>query len=281
MDSSDQLLDFIDMSVVPLDIRIHAADTLRNDPAWQWKTPGTPGRQFVFWVVTDGRGKLVAGCDTISLQRGECIISRMWEPHDGTQLPDHLLCIPWSVFEYVRPGGREAVLPQPLPSRQRRLENVDFVAGLAERMIDTFRSGPRAHAEAAHWMKALLLEVERHDQSPALYGEDREQHHRIRSLAETIRREPGVAHTLGAMAAGMNYSPDHFVRVFRRSMGVTPMEYVIRCRVEQARHLLLFSSHPVGRIAEMLGYHDVGYFTRQFTTRMGVPPSRYRRPHAP
>jgi AraC-like DNA-binding protein len=50
-----------------------------------------------------------------------------------------------------------------------------------------------------------------------------------------------------------------------------------RWRLEDARNLLRFSTHPVAGIAAMLGYRHVCFFSKQFRQRFGVSPSQYRK----
>jgi len=238
---------------------------------------GLANRQYVFWIVVDGRGTLKAGTDTIALRRGVCVVSPMRDPHDGAQQADHLLHIPWTVFEYVDQATGQAVTPARPPRRVRLVEDVDVLRALVERAVDAHFGGPGRAREASVWMQAALLEVERLDQAPALYGPQRELYMRIDELAQKVRRAPGAPYTLDSLAAAVNYTPDHLVRLFRKHKGVTPIEYVIRCRMELAQQLLLFSGLPVRRVAETAGYHDVAYFSRQFSRRVGMPPSAFRR----
>jgi AraC family transcriptional regulator of arabinose operon len=258
-------------------IRICSAGVLRQDPTWRWSMSGLTNRQYVFWIVVDGRGTLRAATDTIALRRGVCVVSPLRDAHDGVQAADHLLHIPWTVYEYLDQSTGQAVVPTRPPKRVRPAEDVDVLRALTERAVDAHFGGPgRAH-EASLWMQAALLEVERLDQAPTLYGTQRELFSRIDELSQKVRRAPGAPYTLDSMAAAVHYTPDHLVRLFRKYKGVTPVEYVIRCRMELAQQLLLFSGLPVRRIAETAGYRDVAHFSRQFSRRIGMPPSAFRR----
>lgn len=44
----------------------------------------------------------------------------------------------------------------------------------------------------------------------------------------------------------------------------------------EAERLLRWTDHPVQRIARMLGYSDALWFSRQFSRRRGVSPTRCR-----
>src|SRR3977135_2022841 len=48
-------------------------------------------------------------------------------------------------------------------------------------------------------------------------------------------------------------SASHFSRAFRRSFGEAPRAYLIRQRVDHARHLMLISEMPLSEVAEAWG----------------------------
>lgn len=258
-------------------IHIHGSGHLRHDPTWRWDMDGLDHDQYLFWVITEGQGKLVVGDDRYGLERGVCIVSPMRKPHHGRQAPDALLGIPWFVFEFVDGATGETVVPDAPVRQHRLLEHVDFVERLVERGVTAFLGPREQHWQAERWLEAALLEVETQDERPDLYGEQRDQYSLLEELATTIRSAPSVPYTLDSMARSMHYSPDHLVRLFKACFHTTPMEYVIRCRMEQARHLLLFTNQSVSSIAEQLGYSSVSYFSRQFSRRVGVSPMVYRR----
>jgi len=69
----------------------------------------------------------------------------------------------------------------------------------------------------------------------------------------------------------------HFDRRFKEVTGLTPQQFLGRCRVDAACRLLRGGGAPLGEIALELGYCDQSAFTAQFRKRMGITPLRYRR----
>jgi transcriptional regulator GlxA family with amidase domain len=80
-----------------------------------------------------------------------------------------------------------------------------------------------------------------------------------------------------ALADAVGISRRHFVRRFKQATGNTPQEYIQRVRVEAAKRELEQSDVPFSRIAEGVGYEDLGSFRKLFTRFTGVSPSEYRR----
>ncbi|MDF2669990.1 MAG: transcriptional regulator [Paenibacillus sp.] len=80
-----------------------------------------------------------------------------------------------------------------------------------------------------------------------------------------------------AVAARLALSPGYFSVLFKQYTGFTPVEYVMRLRMDRAKQLLMNSDMPVRRIAEEVGYTDPLYFTRLFTRETGISPREFRR----
>jgi len=77
-----------------------------------------------------------------------------------------------------------------------------------------------------------------------------------------------------AQQAGM--SAFHFSRCFARVLGVTPHQYLVRCRLRRAARLLGESPRSVTDIALEVGFGDLSNFVRTFRRAAGVSPGSFR-----
>lgn len=77
-----------------------------------------------------------------------------------------------------------------------------------------------------------------------------------------------------AQEAGM--SPSHFSRVFKETVGETPMQYVLAYRVEQAMAKMKDPALPLGDIALDCGFADQAHFSRSFKQITGQTPRQFR-----
>ena len=68
----------------------------------------------------------------------------------------------------------------------------------------------------------------------------------------------------------------YFVRAFKRSMSVTPHEYLIRRRVELTMRLLSKTDMPLSEIALAAGFVDQSHCARRFRQHVGMSPRDYR-----
>ena len=66
-------------------------------------------------------------------------------------------------------------------------------------------------------------------------------------------------------------------RLFLRKISITPSEYLGQLRLQKAISLLKQTAHPLTRIAELSGFHDVNYFCRSIRRSTGRTPGEIRR----
>jgi len=85
--------------------------------------------------------------------------------------------------------------------------------------------------------------------------------------------------TLAKMAERAGMAPNYFHRWFKRVLGVTPFEYIVGERLNQARHLLASTRMTIKEIADAVGYRDPLYFSRVFSKRLQMHPTKYRAMH--
>lgn len=82
---------------------------------------------------------------------------------------------------------------------------------------------------------------------------------------------------LAAIARLSGLSPFHFLRSFAKTIGVTPHQYLVRCRLQQAAQLLAERERAITDIALDCGFNDLSNFIRTFRRAAGMSPRAFRR----
>jgi AraC family transcriptional regulator len=83
--------------------------------------------------------------------------------------------------------------------------------------------------------------------------------------------------TISAIANELEMSQYYFSRLFKQSMGLSPYQYVMQQRIEQAKYLLRTTPLSVAAIALQVGFFNQNQLTIQFRKFTGTTPSRYRK----
>jgi len=99
----------------------------------------------------------------------------------------------------------------------------------------------------------------------------------LRRVREFIDQNIGSDIRIGAMASVCGVSSDYFLRMFKRTVGVSPYQYVLNQRVEQAKILLSDQTFSLAEIALRTGFSHQEHLSRVFRRFTGVAPGRYRR----
>lgn len=71
-------------------------------------------------------------------------------------------------------------------------------------------------------------------------------------------------------------SESHFIRSFRKATGTSPIDWLRRERITQAKRRLVETGDPIKQIARQVGYSDQFYFSRDFKQFTGRTPTEYR-----
>lgn len=82
--------------------------------------------------------------------------------------------------------------------------------------------------------------------------------------------------TLDEMAQTVNYSPYHFIRIFKNETGQTPSEYFLDLRIKKAAEMLKAKTHTVTEVCYACGFNNSSHFATVFKRKMGVPPSHFQ-----
>jgi AraC-like DNA-binding protein len=85
---------------------------------------------------------------------------------------------------------------------------------------------------------------------------------------------------LADLARTVKLHPTYFSDRFKKLVGVRPLEYLMRRRMERAQYLLLASRAPVKEVAGAVGIPDAAYFARAFARTCGQSPTEYRASHS-
>jgi AraC-like DNA-binding protein len=187
---------------------------------------------------------------------------------------------PWELY-WLRADGKQTracaralnVGEQPLFD----LRGTDDAVAVFEQIFVLLRDRPLALDAALHGAMANLIALMFAARLGAPARPEPAGDLKLHAVLARMRRD--VRHTwrVQELAALAGSSVPHFFRRFRKATGATPLDWLRRERISEAKRRLSQSKDPIRAIAEQLGYGDQFYFSRDFKKLVGLSPRHYRR----
>ena len=83
--------------------------------------------------------------------------------------------------------------------------------------------------------------------------------------------------TLDTLSALTFHSKYYIAHAFTKYKGISPINYLITRRIEEAKSLLEHTDFPVAKIAQAVGFSSQSYFSQAFRRETTLSPDAYRR----
>ncbi|WP_239615685.1 AraC family transcriptional regulator [Cohnella mopanensis] len=137
--------------------------------------------------------------------------------------------------------------------------------------------GPEAHLRSSRFKEQLLFQealqllaasIESQLATPATACAEQ--------AAAYLRSHYREEITAQALGESLNFHPVYIARCMKKEYGQSPMDYLLRYRIEQSKLMLMQTDHPIARIAEEVGFNQAPYFSSCFLKAEGLSPRQYR-----
>lgn len=229
--------------------------------------------------VYQGAGQYVAGGYSYAIRTGDVLLYNQGDLHEVTSSLHHEIGTYCFGLSNLRLGRlAEGHFSDPEHGFVRpAADEIDHIQSLCELI---YRHAERHSAYAdelvSHLLPALVL------LSANLPPDERaaDRPHNL-VLANRIRQYIGTHFTeqltLEDIGQALSMSPYHLAHIFKDMTGMSPIHYMIRCRVGEAQNLLISTDYSATQIAAIVGYANVNHFNAIFAKLVGLPPIRYRK----
>jgi AraC-like DNA-binding protein/mannose-6-phosphate isomerase-like protein (cupin superfamily) len=242
---------------------------------------------FEVVYIESGTGMYRILDQRIVFSGGDCIVTPPWVEHEYRSTGSstaywyvHFSMVPGLEDAYEKIKTRNLAVSQisirsdsgpaiPLFFHDFPSEHVGLFRAIRSRAIESDSVAP---VTGALRMKELLLQMvavlfERDAAARSGRAFEKSLQHINERLAETI--------TVEELAKMEGVTKEHYSSAFKKRYGVPPSEFIVRKRLSSAKGLLAAGGLTVKEIAYRCGFPDQYYFSRVFSRREGMPPSRY------
>ena len=230
---------------------------IQDNGAWQMGAHSHPHHELLLFY--SGRHRVHVGGEDIHCEAGDALLYAPGCVHAEAVAAPGTEWI-YMAFEWPR-------APRRLPLR------FHDTAGRARVLADWLLADPLSRApgrQPAHdvLLGALIMQL--------LDSARAEEDDLVRRTREFFQKRLAAPLRLEAVARHANRSKFHFVRLYRKCTGRTPMEELRAVRLRHARELLLTTDLPLKAIAPRCGLSDECALSRLFRKQFGASPSSFR-----
>lgn len=231
-----------------------------------------PGHELI--LCLRGRGEVTIGGRRHAVGPRQLAWVHCHRPHAHGADPRD----PWELFWIRCDGPRLSRVAEVLETESSPVfVGFDFdFAVLIYREIFALMEDPRPDAPALiHAAAARLIALtfaSRQRQQPA----ERQSPPVLHRAIERMKLFYFQKHRVAELAALCGMSESHFTRLFRAAFGTTPIDWLRRERISQAKRRLVETRDAIKEIAAQVGYGDHYFFSKDFKAFTGVPPRAYR-----
>ncbi|MBY5987288.1 MULTISPECIES: helix-turn-helix domain-containing protein [Roseovarius] len=156
-------------------------------------------------------------------------------------------------------------------------DDVTDIEPLARLLVHEIENPTRHGLFVENLMNCLITALLDLDQQSAKTGNARLTAAQMRRVARRIDQARGHRLSIAQMAESVNLSESWFSLVFKNTTGMSPHQWQLNKRLEQARVLLTDTDLSVADIADRLGFSDQAHLTRAFRQLVGRTPGSWRR----
>ncbi|MBO7746916.1 AraC family transcriptional regulator [Paenibacillus sp. MWE-103] len=252
-------------------------------PAWNYHD------EIEFLLILRGEMTAYYGEEQLPLRRGDVALFGSAEPHTTLQANDaplSYLVFQLNLRKYWDQSTMNnmmhfAEIIRPLSAlnyifrenRAARAQVASLIRGIYKEMND-----PQIGCELAvsAMIKTILLALLRNDGRKRLHYHDHLLYERLRPALHHVEEHLHEKLSVETVSGLLSMSGTHFMKSFKKALGMTFTEFVVFKRIKRAEQLLLTRDISIADAAAAVGMSNLGHFYRQFNRLNDCSPKQFR-----
>jgi AraC-like DNA-binding protein len=231
-----------------------------------------PGHEFI--LCLKGRGFVRVSGRTHGVGAGDLVWINCQQPHEHGAVAED----PWEVYWARIEGPRLEAMCRMLSVNEGPVFGASGgpeAGGIFEEIFERMQGAAPEEPAMIHAAVARLIAFAFRRRQ--LSGQAREEVPRVlRKPLEWMRLYYFESTRVEHLAGMAGLSASHFSRLFKATFGTSPIDWLRRERISQAKRRLAESRDSIKQIAEQVGYPDRFFFSKDFKRHTGVTPRQFR-----
>lgn len=231
---------------------------------------------YLMYVTISGKGLLLYDGKEIILDAGSIVVISCNKEHIYRTISDE----DWE-FKWIHFNGQAVTTYYNLvnPNDINVYKGVDLTQFIG--ILDKLRLNLMSQ-DLLHSLKASDIITELLTMLITIYLEESrgalsDAKLKIEAVTSFMRENYFAKIAIDDLASKCYYSKFHFIRFFKRQLGISPYEYLTNIRINKAKELLYLTQLSLSEIAEKTGFSDSKNFITNFRVSTSMTPGKYRK----
>ena len=246
-----------------------------NEYYFTWNR-GRVLQEYQLILITQGKGEFEsATCRRKAVQSGNVLLLfknewHRYRPLKETGWQEYWIGFDGEYAEHIFSGSSFSTT-QPVLT----VGEDEMISGIVFKVFEWLENQVTGHEKVvASYIPVILAKLETLIRQKPLSGKNAESKVKKYQLAlqERFYKNPDLEAT--ALELGVSYS--WIRKIFKRFIGISPNQYVLKLKLQKARDMLVLSHKPVKLVALECGFSSPYYFSRYFKEECGMAPREYR-----
>jgi len=236
-------------------------------------------KQFLIHYVLSGKGTFHTPQKEYALQAGDLFLIYPNTPVSYETEPSAPFHFSWFSFS----GSKAEETAQILGFRPSDcVKRLHLRFSIHEKILECIDGTERGNAPGEFFTKEKLYGILRLIHASCMADEGDEEKRRpimeqhVQKSISFMKMNYMNPIGVGDAAAFVGLERTYFSKIFHQQTGMTPQNFLLQVRIDQARQLLRRTDYPIGEISSFVGFADECYFSRAFRKKTGLSPKQFR-----
>ncbi|WP_042350974.1 AraC family transcriptional regulator [Bacillus massiliigorillae] len=244
-------------------------------------------KELEILVILEGSMELVIKEKVYQLKAGDLFLIGPMEVHLDCNLDVRYIVFQFDVNKFFEPSLAPFI--HSLLNPHMSLSKLNYIfqedesvrKEVASTVIDIHRESierPRGYEVAiAIKVKHILLTILRNDYKHELDRHSSLEIERLRPVLQYISANLAEEISVERCCQLLNLNYYYFLKLFKKTIGITFVEYVQHERIKVAERILLTEQLAIEEVAELAGFHNMGHFYKTFQKFHDCTPNAYKK----
>lgn len=154
------------------------------------------------------------------------------------------------------------------------VENEPFISALT----DEIANKKLGYEEVAkRYVEIILIHLLRNERFSIRNSLNKKNHKEIQIVKNFMKINYHKNITLDDLVELVHINKFYLIRIFKQEVGMSPIDYLIHIRIDEAQKMLRNTNIAIADIAHLVGFQSPSHFSKTFRELSNMTPSQYRR----